>query len=124
MERIVIPTLDDKGLEAMIAEHFGRAPYFTMVELDDKKEISKLVSVANTGEHFGGQGHPHDQILSLNPQVVIARGMGPRAVAGFREAQVMVLQSDAGTVSEALSLYREGKLSVLTDGCHHPHRHG
>lgn len=80
--------------------------------------------MANTGEHFEGQGRPHDQILSLNPQVIIARGMGPRAMAGFREARVGVLQSDAGTVSEVLSLYREGKLSGLTDGCHHSHRHG
>ena len=32
-KRIVIPVEDDKGLEAKVAQHFGRAPYFASVEV-------------------------------------------------------------------------------------------
>lgn len=33
--RIVVPMADESGLNAKIAEHFGRAPYSTVVELTD-----------------------------------------------------------------------------------------
>ncbi|MGC8778708.1 MAG: NifB/NifX family molybdenum-iron cluster-binding protein [Candidatus Caldatribacteriaceae bacterium] len=122
-ERVVLPTLDDKGLEARVSEHFGRASYFTVVDLDEGGEVLAVTVVANSQEHFGGQGRPKDQILALGPQVVIARDMGPRALDGFQEAGVTVMRSDAGTVAQALSLYREKKLPVLTGGCSH-HRHG
>lgn len=120
--RIVIPTLDDRGLEARLSEHLGRAPYFTVLDLDDNGEVHTVDVVANSGKHFGGHGRPSDQVLALSPQVVIARGMGSRALASFQEAGVTVLQSEAETVAQALSLYRENKLAELTDGCHHHHR--
>lgn len=120
--RMVIPTLDDEGIKSKISEHFGRALYFTVIDLDERNEALKVEAITNSGEHFGGQGRAAGQILPLNPQVVITRGMGPRAIARFEEAGVTVLQSDAKTVEEALSLYREGRLSRLTDGCHHYHR--
>ncbi|MDQ1281302.1 MAG: Dinitrogenase iron-molybdenum cofactor biosynthesis protein, partial [Thermoproteota archaeon] len=33
--RIVIPTIDENGLDAQLSEHFGRAPYFTIVDLGE-----------------------------------------------------------------------------------------
>ena len=33
-DRIVIPSEDQNGLKAILAEHFGRAPYFTVVDFD------------------------------------------------------------------------------------------
>lgn len=33
MKRIVIPVVDEKGLKSQLAEHFGRAPYFAVVDL-------------------------------------------------------------------------------------------
>ena len=32
-KRIMMPVEDDAGLEARLAYHFGRAPYFAIVEL-------------------------------------------------------------------------------------------
>ena len=32
--RIVVPVADESGLNAQLAEHFVRAPYFAVVDLD------------------------------------------------------------------------------------------
>ena len=40
-KRIVIPVEDKSGLEAHVAQHFGRAPYFAVVDLDEKESSSK-----------------------------------------------------------------------------------
>lgn len=82
-ERIIIPTEDNIGLNARLSEHFGRAPYFTVVELDENGSISSIRAVANLSEHFGGFGRPPDTILQLRPNALITYGMGPRAFNYF-----------------------------------------
>ena len=52
-KRIMIPVEDESVLEAQVAHHFGQAPYFAIVELDDnqKPQKSKLNQTeANTWE--------------------------------------------------------------------------
>jgi len=118
-ERIVIPTIDNGGLNARVSEHFGRAPYFTVVDLDEKGNVVSVNTVENTGEHFGGRGRAKDQILTLNPTAVIVYDMGPRALTGFQEARVAVLRANTEIVKDLISAYKEDKLEELTEGCHH-----
>ncbi|MBO3832128.1 MAG: hypothetical protein FGF51_01905 [Candidatus Brockarchaeota archaeon] len=65
--RIVIPVEDDRGLDSHLSEHFGRAPLFLMIELDERGRVLKQETVRNEGEHFGGSGRPADRILQLKP---------------------------------------------------------
>jgi len=116
--KIVVPTVDDSGLDSMLAEHFGRAPYFTVIEIDEKGEISSLRAFPNTGEHAGGRGYAHDLILELKPTAVIVYGMGPRGLIGFQNAGIAVLRANADTVREVVSAYKEDRLDELTEGCH------
>jgi len=118
-ERIVIPTIDNGGLSAKVSEHFGRAPYFTVVELDELGNIVTTDTITNTSEHFRGRGTAKDQMLDLNPTAVIVYDMGPRALAGFQEAKVAVLRANAETVKDLISAYKEDRLEELTEGCHH-----
>lgn len=32
--KICIPTLGEKGLDEQVSEHFGSAPYFTIIDLE------------------------------------------------------------------------------------------
>lgn len=121
--RIVVPTVDESGLNARLAEHFGRAPYFAIVELNDNGEVSSVRTLPNVGEHAGGMGQTHDHILELNPNAIIVYGMGPRGLSGFQNAGVAVLKANANTVREVIATYRDDKLQELTEGCHHAHHH-
>ena len=121
--RIVIPTIDESGLDAHLAEHFGRAPYYTVVDLDENSKVLNVKTEANVGEHLGGVGHPHDHLLTLKPNVVIAFGMGPRGLNTLQNSGVTVLKANANTVREVTASFKDGELEELAEGCEHAHHH-
>lgn len=116
-ERIVIPVIENSGLESRLSEHFGRAPYFMVVEIDSKGEIVNIEAIPNTSEHFGGFGRPPDKILQLRPTALITYGMGPRALSIFQQARVAVLKANASTVREVIEAFKRNELEELTEGC-------
>jgi predicted Fe-Mo cluster-binding NifX family protein len=122
-DRIIVPTENQEGLNAQLAEHFGRAPYYTVVEFGEDGEVSTVRTVPNVGEHAGGMGFSHDHILEYKPNAIIVYGMGPRGLTSFQEAGVAVLKANANTVSEVIAAYKEDKLKELTEGCEHAHHH-
>lgn len=119
--RIVVPTIGQQGLNGNLAEHFGRAPYFTAVDLDDNGEVTNVKTFPNVGEHAGGIGHAHDNILELKPNVIIVYGMGPRGLSTFQAAGISVLRANAGTVKEVVEAYKDNELQVLAEGCADAH---
>ena len=122
-KRIVIPVEEQTGLEAKVAQHFGRAPYFAVVEIDEKNQIAKVETKANTGEHMGGTGHPHENLLALKPDIIIAYAMGPGGLHSFQNAGTTVLKAEGNTVKEVIAAFKEGKLKELAGGCEHAHEH-
>lgn len=116
-ERLVIPVIEDAGLNSRLSEHFGRAPYFMVIEISPEGEVSSIKTVPNTSEHFGGFGRPPDKILSLRPTAVVTYGMGPRALNIFQQARVAVLRATAATVGEVVEAYKRNQLEELTEGC-------
>ena len=118
---IVIPVEDANGLNAKLSGHFGRAPYFVVVELDENGKILGLQTVTNKSEHFGGTGLPSETILRLRPNAVITYGMGPRALSMFQNSNVAVLQANLNIVKGVIEAYADDRLIELTEGCHHAH---
>ena len=116
--RIVVPVLDDQGLNAQLSQHFGRAPYFAVVDISEDGHVLGQKTIANVSEHFGGIGRPPDRILQLKPDALITYGMGPRALSIFQTARVAVLRTNAITVQDVITLYTNDMLEELTEGCH------
>jgi predicted Fe-Mo cluster-binding NifX family protein len=123
VKRIVIPVEDKLGLEGHVAQHFGRTPYFAVVDLDEKGQVLSVKTEPNTGEHMGGTGHPHDSLLALKPDVIIACGMGPVGLRSFQNSGVTVLKAVDATVKGTINSFKEGKLTELAGGCEHAHHH-
>jgi predicted Fe-Mo cluster-binding NifX family protein len=119
--RILVPVVDEGGLDARLSEHFGRAPYFAVIELDENGHVSNQRTVSNIGEHFGGSGRRADFILQFKPNVIIVYGMGPRGLNIYQNAGVAVLRANANTVKGVIAAYNEDRLEELTEGCHHGH---
>ena len=123
--KIIIPTDNQEGINAPLAEHFGRAPYFTVVEFDSKGEVTNVNAVTNVSEHVGGTGSPHDHLTKLQPTAIVVHGMGPRGITAFQSAGIEVLKANANTVKEVVEAYKQDKLEELTEGCpnaaHHDH---
>ena len=116
--RIIVPAASQDGLNAYLAEHFGRAPYFAVVDLNDKGEVANVKTVANVPHSTGRMGQPHDVVLDLQPNAIIAYGMGRRGILSFQNAGIAVLRANANTVKEVIDAYKENRLQELTEGCH------
>ncbi|NLE06158.1 MAG: hypothetical protein GX638_15330 [Crenarchaeota archaeon] len=119
--RIVIPVEEKTGLTARLAQHFGYAPFFAIVDLDENNNVLKIDSEDNQSEHVGGAGHPHEHLLTLKPDIFIVAGMGTGCLMSLVSSGVMVLQAQGSTVDEIINLYKQGKLNVLKGGCQHNH---
>ena len=122
-QRIVIPTEDKSGFEANLAQHFGRAPYYTVVDLDESHKIVGVRTEVNKGEHVGGSGHPHEHLLALKPNIFVVQGMGPGCLSSLQDAGVTVLKATGTTVKEITEQFKEGKLSALAGACENAHHH-
>jgi predicted Fe-Mo cluster-binding NifX family protein len=123
MTKIIIPTQNQNGKNAQVAQHFGQAPYYTIIELNNKGEETNIKTTPNTGEHMGGKGHPHDNLLNLKPNIIAAYGMGPNGLLSFKNAGITVLKAQGTTVAEVIDNYKQGTLTELTAGCAHAHHH-
>jgi predicted Fe-Mo cluster-binding NifX family protein len=118
--KICIPTMGDCGMEEAVSQHFGRAPTFTLVNLDTK-EVQIL---PNRGSHMGGNGLPTDMLKDQGVHVMIVSGLGPRAIQFFAEQRVEVFVGATGTVKDAIEAWREGLLeNASSDNACHEHRH-
>jgi len=119
--RLVVPSSEEKGLDSQLSQHFGRAPFYVVVDLDEKGNIISDSSIPNTSEHFGGVGVPPDRIIQLKPNALVTYGLGSKALAMFQTAGVAVLRTEANTVREVVSAYNNNELQELTEGCQHAH---
>jgi predicted Fe-Mo cluster-binding NifX family protein len=123
-KRIMIPVEDEAGLEGQVAQHFGRAPYFAIVEFDEKQETAKVKTEPNRSEHMGGPpGHSHESFLALKPDVVLAFAMGQGALNTFLNAGITVLKATEPTVKGNVEAYKACKLTEPVCGCEHAHHH-
>ena len=121
--RLVIPVTEEKGLDSGLSQHFGRAPFYAIIDLDDNGKIIGKGTIANTSEHFGGVGLPPDRIMQLKPKALVTYGLGSRALEMFQEGGVAVLRTEASTVKGVIDAYNNNELQELTTGCGHTHNH-
>jgi predicted Fe-Mo cluster-binding NifX family protein len=122
-QRILIPVEDNNGINSRIAQHFGQAPYFALVEVTGRGQIAKVEIEKNTNEHMGGTAHPHESIIFLRPSVIIAGGMGQGALFSFVEAGILVLKANGDTINDVMARFFESKLAPLSGGCSHAGHH-
>lgn len=118
--RIAIPTDSEKGIEDTVSQHFGRCRTFTI--LDEQGKVLEIVD--NRGEHFGGIVKPPVILKQHNADILLCRGLGPRAIEMFKQFGIKVYVCQAGTVREMFELWKNSELKPASsdDACKE-HRH-
>lgn len=104
--KIVIPTESDKGLKDNVAEHFGRCRTYTF--LDEKGKITEIIK--NTSEHMGGSGLPPELMKKHQAQVLLCRGLGPRALNLCQEFGIEVYVADTKSVKKIFADWQNSKI--------------
>jgi predicted Fe-Mo cluster-binding NifX family protein len=122
--RWCIPTLDDLGLEARLSPHFGRSPYYTLVEA--ATGVTEVVVNGGAGGGECGCGGV-EWLQGRGVGGVVCAGLGRRALERLEAAGMVVLVAEAGRVSDAVREAESGRLARLSrvTACHgHGHGHG
>lgn len=122
MKTVVVTANDDRGLDGEIAMHFGHCPFFVIARIGDDGAIDGTEVIANpfAENHEPGQIPKHLQSLGAN--IVIAGGMGARAIEWFNQLGIDVAAGRAGSIRASLDAYIAGELSDVVT-CDHDHPH-
>lgn len=109
--KIAFPSEEDRGLESSVSEHFGRCPYFIFLEIE-KGEVKNVKGIANPYYGFHMQPGVLPQFLKdKGVEVVVAGGMGQRAIGFFDLWGIQTLTGVNGKIKDVLPPLLEGKLS-------------
>lgn len=133
--KIAIVTDDGKT----VSQHFGRAPYYQVVTIEDGKIVSQERR-SKAGHHAAGSHDCHEDqschegkhgmdaasqakhagMLAniLDSQVLIAGGMGYGAYESLESSGIEPIITDVESIDEAVKLYLEGKLVNLMEKLH------
>ena len=132
--KIAIVTLNGET----ISQHFGRSPYFKIIEIQNKNIIGEELRVRRTGhfahqsaqihhhhthDHESDKGHGYSQDSQKKHSamaeeisdcsVLIAGGMGMGAYENFKSAGLEVFMTDKSSIREAVDEYISGNLKDL-----------
>lgn len=113
--KLAFPVMDDKGLEGLLADHFGRATIYTIYDTEGKT----LQSIINQSTHFGGRLAPPTFLKENGVQTLICKGLGRKAIALFEEFGIEIFITESNFVKDALESYKKGELQKASeaDGC-------
>lgn len=106
--KIAIPVLENEGKDSIISEHFGHAPYFAFIEIENN-EIKSIEIEANPYEEHGPGVIPK-YVKSKGAEIIIVRGIGGRALGFFNELGIKVIRGAQGSIENIIKDYISGKL--------------
>ena len=107
--RIAISSESNLGLESPISGHFGRCPYFTLVDVEGR-EVLAVESVENPFFRHHEPGQVPSFIQNQRADVMLTGGMGRRAITFFEQFNIQPVTGAQGSVAHALEQYLGGAL--------------
>ena len=111
--RIAVPCSNNNGLKSEISMHFGRSPYYAFVDVEGNKIKNFEILPVPFAEH--GPGDLPNFVKENKGEVVIAYGMGGRAVDFFNRLGIDVITGASGTVEEVVDAFLKNRLDTDKD---------
>jgi len=120
--RITIPTESENGLESHVSPHFGRCPYYMLIDVENQ-EIKSLTYIENPFRQHHNPGQIPAFISEQGAEVIIAGGMGRRAINYFNSLGIEAVSGASGTALRSLGLYLLGDLQGAEPCAESEHHH-
>ncbi|MGE5894973.1 MAG: NifB/NifX family molybdenum-iron cluster-binding protein [bacterium] len=108
-------TATGKELDSYVAEHFGQAPYFLIINTDTLA-FEAIPNTTRTPERGGGASAAQ-LVLDKGVEAVLTGVIGPQALTAFQVAyvQVYVGASEIDRVREAINKFKCGEYKESTN---------
>lgn len=107
--RIAISTDNDAGLDSVVSPHFGRCPYYVLVDVEDR-QVRQVQAVQNPYHAQHAPGVVPEFIHRQGAHVMLTGGMGGRAISFFEQYGIEPVTGASGTARHALEQYLRGTL--------------
>ncbi len=107
--RVAISADDATGLHSVVSPHFGRCPYYVLVDVEDG-QVRQVQVVQNPYYAQHAPGVVPQFIHQQGADVMLTGGMGGRAIAFFEQYGIEPVTGASGTVRHALEQYLRGAL--------------
>lgn len=122
MLKICVPTVGNQGVKEKVYEHFGSAPFFTIVNL----ETGGVEVIDNQNHHHShGACHPMMSLNGKGVEAVVTGGMGRRAIEMLNADNIRVYRASGDIVADVVKELKAGSLEELLPetacaghGCH------
>ena len=112
--RVVIPTNTPDGLLAKRGAHFGKAPFYVIVDIENG-EIKDVDFTPNPGHSGGACGNAVMNIKNLGADALIVSGIGPNPLMGFKQVGIKVYyDEESPTVEESINKLIKGELKEMS----------
>jgi predicted Fe-Mo cluster-binding NifX family protein len=120
MKRITFACEDAQGLDGLMSGHFGRCSFYTLVDVE-KDEVKNVIVIENPYASNHIPGKVPEFIRDQKAHVMIAGGIGPRAIDLFSGFGIEVHTGVSGRVKDVLEAYLKGDVKG-TVACAHDHK--
>jgi predicted Fe-Mo cluster-binding NifX family protein len=122
-----------------ISQHFGRAPFYVVVTVEDGKIVAREKRDKMGHNQFGGEtheeahgadprGHGFDPaaqdrharmvVAIADCEVLLVRGMGAGAYESMKQANIRPVVTDVANIDEAVQAYLAGSLKDHVEKLH------
>jgi len=116
----IFPVQDIKGMDSLISDHFGRAPYFVIVRLENgNMDIEDFY----TNEFLNEKGHIGIKvvraIVKYRLDLVFVSNIGEITYYMLKDSLVDIYKAEEGlSVKEVMQRYRLNQLELITEPTH------
>lgn len=107
--RIAISAEDNNGIDSQVGAHFGRCPFFVLVDVEER-DVKEVQVITNPFFPNHSPGQVPGFIQSQGANVMLAGGMGRRAVMFFEEMGIEAATGAQGTARQSVERYLGGEL--------------
>jgi len=110
--KIVVSSTGD-NIDSDVDPRFGRCINFLIVDMDTM--VVEVIGNSGVQSAHGAGIGAAQKVASLNVRAVITGHVGPNAHMALSRTGIKVYTGAKGTVKDAITQYKEGKLSEATN---------
>lgn len=113
-QKIVFPTNENFGLLSKRNAHFGKAYFYTVVEINPDGNIHDVTVVKNNGHASSGCSGAVENICVLGADTLIVSGIGGSPLQGFAQKGLTVYHDNVSmNVAQSLEAFLANQLTLM-----------
>ncbi len=127
--RFFVPLEMNNGIDSLVSPHFGRAPYYAIVDVDDEN-VKYAIRASPQLMHEAVGCDAATLIEVSGAEAVVVKGIGRKALMALESMGVKVYHTNANTLREVIEEIKLGTLrpytafNVCGHRCFEPHYPG